>query len=79
MISSLHAKKFRMLFEQNIASNITRNHVKPWNCTKLCITAQNHQKLGKITPKPRKTNQKYAKSWETTQNNYLEHIETFSA
>ena len=54
MISSLHAKKFRMLFEQNIASNITRNHVKPWtmkppktrqNYTK---TMQNQSKICKI-------------------------------
>ena len=68
MISSLHAKKFRMLFEQNIASNITRNqeskhikmrnHVKPLNCTKLCITAQ----------KLRITTKNYAKLHKTMQN-----------
>ena len=66
-------KKFQMLFEQVIASNVTRNqefkHTTNLNHTKSCGTMRNHAK-------PHETMQNHMNLCKT-QNNYWEHIETF--
>ena len=81
----ISVKKIQMLFEENIASNVTRNQESKHltnliTNTKSCKTTLKHAEPCKTIQshtKPHETMPNHKEPRKTSQNNSWEHIETF--